>query len=174
MSNGRHALVGMDNEEFPKDSFRYRRRGEELAEGFRAVFCGMKHDRPAEKDCHDHVRWFKASFICKSCLALRPTAGIRISSFSFTHLNLDAAWLATRIDHATYMREEIRISPYIRHIRGLRLDTLFDDWMHDGYLGVCGTHVANHLAFASETVHGSFRKSARFVFSEASNVYNDS
>ena len=124
----------------------------------------MKHDRPAEKDAHDLRRWFKASFICKKCLALNPTAGVRLPELSFTAHNLSAGWISTCIDHATYMAHERNLSPYLSLIRGMTTDALFDDFMYDGYLGTSGTHCANHFAVAAETVVGILRN-------RTSNIY---
>ena len=148
LSKGIHPDKDMLGDPFPKGSFRWERRGQKLHEEYRGIIAMMKHDRKERRVAHQMKRNWKSSFVCDRCLAVNPYKHIRLHGLFFTDLGPQAGWRRTIITAEMYAEQEQVVSPYARHIDGFSKDGIMDDWLHDGYLGVGGPHVAGFLAFS--------------------------
>ena len=81
---------GFYGEKFLRGSLRAYLQNQTL--GVRCCFGGLKADKKAAVQIHRFRRHWSCTFICESCLAVRPTVRCPSSSYSFGHMGLQAAW----------------------------------------------------------------------------------
>ena len=137
------------HQDFDKASARYQRRGQLLADGFGAVFTGIKGDRKSRKEVHGFARNYHCTFKCERCFAMSPTTKLSVPSLWFTRFDRNAGWRKHQVTHDLYERVDRVLSPYLG-VRGFRLEMAYGDMTHDLYIGAGLHHVSNHCVLLAE------------------------
>lgn len=85
------------------------------------------------QEVHDFARYYSCMFVCDSCLACNWTKHSPKHLY-YADWNPGAAYMDTRIDHATYEASEMKPSPWLR-VPGWSLHSCFWDQLHVVWLG---------------------------------------
>ena len=110
--------------------------------GMKCCFGGLKADRKASVCVHGFRRNWMSTFICESCLAVRP--GKRNPGFfSWGYFGEKAPWRTTMVSHDAYMQSE-GASPW-RNVPGWHMLLNHEDLMHNALQGHAGDAVVSTI-----------------------------
>ena len=140
--------LGFYQEEFPANSSRSRLKGQALA--FRAAFAGLKTDGKARRETHEFVRHYGCTFLCESCFATQTFAKAPPIT-NYKNFNKAAPWRWTCFGHETYESLDEPLSPWVKYVRGARIELFFHDIMHVVYLGFARDLIASVLIVLCES-----------------------
>lgn len=115
-------------------------------DGWTACCTGWKGDLKARKEAHFFVQNYAATFLCERCYATQAFPNVlRTASkraLLFTNFGPSALRHRARVQHVNYMASAAEKSPWLTHIPGLHLTSIFFDMMHVAHLGILRNLVA--------------------------------
>eukprot|EP00435_Cladocopium_sp_Y103_P011382 s2437_g3.t1 len=122
--------VGFEGE--PLTGHRLAMKGKPMAFGWRACYYAMKADLKARRWLHGFGRYYKAGWMCDSCLA---QSGTKCDPrMHYKNFGDSKAWPLTAISHKMYMAMPGQLSPW-SVVPGWTLESTTFDFMHNLYLG---------------------------------------
>ncbi|CAL1142427.1 unnamed protein product [Cladocopium goreaui] len=149
--------TGFEGEEFHPKTTRFKRKGSELAKGWRACLFAFKADLKARHQMHKLKRWYKCNEFCDRCLALQGDNCP--SELDYRNVGPSAAWNLTTITDETYrVLDRGSLSPWAQ-VPGFHFLTISHDWLHHVYLGTARDLCASGILVLIQ--HGRFTAEAQ-------------
>ena len=117
-----------------------------LMDGWTACCTGWKGDLKARKEAHFFQQHYQSTFLCERCYATQAFPNVMKSAWKrallFTNFGPNALRHRFRVQHVNYMASAAEKSPWLVHVPGLHLTTIFFDMMHVAHLGILRNLVA--------------------------------